>query len=299
MLKVSIVIPSLHDARRLESTLISLLENRPGDCEIVVPHSGHYDDPYDIADEVRLIEVPAARTEMELLSVGFSMCQGEIVHTLGPGATVPANWLEDVLPRFDQPEVAAVVPAVRFGEQGEPVFGVTTDQLGLRSAGSQQTMQGPLWQAAFYRHSLLEALGGFCTRLDEYADLDVALWIQQAGGLCQTAPQCQIQMDTTCELNRVTAERIRLAKTLQLRHQAWFAGHGKTAGKLSWLSRTVSSGSLSAVMSALTASPDAKAALYRLPNLDEVRATLSGHTATIRFDARHEQPAQAPRRRAA
>lgn len=298
MLKVSIVIPSLHDARRLESTLISLLENRPSYCEIVVPHSGHYDDPYEIADEVRLIEVPAARTEMELLAVGVSMCQGEIVHTLSPGATVEAGWLESVLPRFDRPEVGAVVPELVYAS-GKSACGVTVDGLGLRSAAARQTARGPLWQAGFYRHAVLEALGGFCTRLDEYADLDVALWIEQAGGVCEVVPGCRVHLDTASDLHRVTPQRIRLAKTLQLRHQSWFAAHGKSAGKLGWLTRTVGSGSLSAVMSALTAGPDAKAALYRLPDLDDVRAALSGHTATIRFDARHDQASHTPHRRAA
>ena len=299
MLKVSIVIPSLHDARRLESTLISLLENRPSHCEIVVPHSGHYDDPYEIADEVRLIEVPAARTEMELLAVGVSMCHGEIVHTLTPGATVEPGWFASVLPRFDRPEVGAVVPEL-VDASGKSACGVTVDGLGLRSAATRSsTVLGPLWQAGFYRQAVLEALGGLCTRLDEYADLDVALWIEQAGGVCEVVPECRVQLDTTSDLHRVTAERIRLAKTLQLRHQAWFAAHGKSAGKLGWLTRTVGSGSLSVVMSALTAGPDAKAALYRLPDLDDVRAALSGHNPTVRFDARHEPPTHAPHRRAA
>lgn len=288
MLKVSIVIPSVNNARRLETTLVSLLENRPSDCEIVVPHCGYYDDPYDIADEVRFVEVPAARTEMELLAVAWSMCRAPVVHTLAAGATVEAGWIDSVLPKFDRAEVGAVVPATLFAEQDQPIFGVQADAMGVRAAGTASGTQGPMWQAAFYRYSLLEALGGFCTRLEEYADLDVALWVAQAGGVCQVAQDCRIEMNDPCDVNQVTTQRIRLAKTLQMRHQNWFAAQGKSSGKLGWLSRSVGSGSLSTMMSALTAKADTSAAQHRLPNLDEVRAVIAGQGQTFRFQPRQE-----------
>lgn len=298
MLNVSIVIPSMSEPRRLEATLISLLENRPEDCEILVLHSGHYDDPYDIADEVRLVEIPAAQSEEQLLSVGWSLCQAPIVHTLGPGATVSEGWLDEALARFDRPEVAAVIPQVTAANQTRGIFGVTADGLGLKTGGTTAGALGPMWQAAFYRRSILDAVGGFCSRLEEFADVDIALWIAQAGGQCPVVPECVVRLDRSLDLQRVTARRIRLAKTLQLRHQAWFAAQGKSTGKLSWLSRTVGSGSLAAVMSALTAGPDAKAATARLPDLDQLRDVLAGHEATIRFDPRHDRPTS-PHRRAA
>lgn len=292
MLNVSIVIPSVDNARQLEATLISLLENRPSNCEIVVPHSGYYDDPYNIADEVRLIEVPAARTELELLAVAWSMCRAPIVHTLGAGATVEAGWLDSVLPKFDRSSVGAVVPATSFSDVSEPVFGLQADSTGMRTGGTAASTQGPMWQAAFYRYSVLEALGGFCTRMEEYADLDVALWIAEAEGLCEPAAECQIAMNAPCELNRVTPQRIRLAKTLQMRHQNWFAAQGKESGKLTWLSRSVGSGSLVTMMSALTVGPDTAAAQYRLPDLDEVRAIIAGRGETFRFQSpTHSQTA--------
>ncbi|RCS52845.1 glycosyltransferase family 2 protein [Bremerella cremea] len=299
MLKVSIVIPSVNNARRLETTLVSLLENRPSDCEIVVPHCGYYDDPYNIADEVRLVEVPAARTEMELLAVAWSMCRAPIVHTLVAGATVEVGWLDTVLPKFERMEVSAVTPAALFADRDDPVFGVQADTMGVRAAGTASSMQGPMWQAAFYRYSLLEALGGFCTRLEEYADLDIALWIAQAGGVCPVASDCQIEINDPCDLNQVTSPRIRLAKTLQLRHQNWFAAQGKGSGKLGWLSRSVGSGSLATMMSALTAKADMNAAQHRLPNLDEVRAVIAGQGQTFRFEPRPEDQNSAYHRHAA
>lgn len=299
MLKVSIVIPSVDNAHRLETTLISLLENRPSDCEIVVPHSGYYDDPYDIADEVRLIEVPAARTEVELLAVAWSMCNAPIVHTLAAGATVDAGWLEAALACFQKTEVMAVAPQVHFSDDNEPVHGVLADDFGMRAAGAVDTMQAPMLQAAFYRYSLLAAVGGFSTRMEQYADLDIGLWIAEAGGVCEVAEGSHVHLNQPNHLNRVTTDRIRLAKTLQLRHQEWFGSRGKHGGKLGWLSRSVGSGSISTMMSALTVKADAKAALHRLPDLDDVRAVVEGRDQTFRFDPRNDHPGPRLHRNAA
>ncbi len=299
VLNASIVIPSVSDARRLETTLISLLENRPSDCEIVVPHSGYYDDPYDIADEVRLIDVPAARTEVELLAVGWSMCQAPIVHTLAPGATVEAGWMDDALARFQQPEVMAVAPQSQFSD-GDATYGVVADDFGMRAAGTTAHVQAPMRQAGFYRYSLLAALGGFSTRMEEYADLDIGLWLAEAGGQCEVASGSVVQLNVPNDLASVSADRIRLAKTLQLRHQEWFAARGKaSSGKLGWLSRSVGSGSISTMMSALTAKADAKAALHRLPDLDDVRAVIEGRDQTFRFDPRNDRPTRPIHRSAA
>ncbi|MBA2113353.1 glycosyltransferase [Bremerella alba] len=290
MLKVSIVIPSVDNAHRLETTLISLLENRPSECEIVVPHSGYYEDPYNIADEVRLIEVPAARNEIELTAVAWSMCKAPIVHTLAAGATVEPGWLENALACFQRPEVMAVAPQSHYRDASEPVQGVFADDFGLRAAATAATMQAPMLQASFYRYSLLAAVGGFSTRMEQYADLDIGLWIAEAGGACEVATGSHVHMNELNDLGRVTADRIRLAKTLQLRHQEWFAARGTSSGKLGWLSRSVGSGSLTTMMSALTAKADAKAALHRLPDLDDVRAVVEGRDQTFRFDPRNDHP---------
>lgn len=299
MLKVSIVIPSVNNAHRLETTLISLLENRPSDCEIVVPHSGYYDDPYDIAEEVRLIEVPAARNEVELLAVAWSMCKAPVVHTLAAGATVDEDWLEEALACFQRPEVMAVAPQTHYADSSEPIHGVLADDFGLRAGAVAATMQAPMLEAGFFRYSLLSAVGGICTRMEEFADLDIGLWIAEAGGACEVAMGSHVHLNEPNHLGRVTADRIRLAKTLQLRHQEWFASRGKPGGKFGWLSRSVGSGSISTMMSALTAKADTKAALHRLPDLDDVRAVIEGRDQTFRFDPRNDHPGPQLHRHAA
>ena len=58
MPRLSIVIPVLGNVEGLEDTLVSVLENRPVDCQIVVVLNRPYDDPYDLKDEVCFVEAP-------------------------------------------------------------------------------------------------------------------------------------------------------------------------------------------------------------------------------------------------
>jgi len=60
--RLSIVIPVLGDPRKLDDTLVSVLENRPAHCEILVVHNEPYDDPYQLSNEVCFIEAWRVRT---------------------------------------------------------------------------------------------------------------------------------------------------------------------------------------------------------------------------------------------
>jgi Glycosyltransferases involved in cell wall biogenesis len=52
--RLSIVIPAVSSAEDLEQTLVSVLENRPDDCEIMVALGCHHDDTQHICDSCTL-----------------------------------------------------------------------------------------------------------------------------------------------------------------------------------------------------------------------------------------------------
>ena len=56
--RLSIVIPAPGDEETLEETLVSVLENRPEDSEIVVVLGFGYHDPWSVGAEVRFIQAP-------------------------------------------------------------------------------------------------------------------------------------------------------------------------------------------------------------------------------------------------
>jgi len=54
--RLSIVIPCLGGAAEFDATLVSVLQHRPADCEVLVIHNEPYDDPYALGHEVRFVE---------------------------------------------------------------------------------------------------------------------------------------------------------------------------------------------------------------------------------------------------
>ncbi len=72
MPRLSIVIPVVGDPRHLDDTLVSVLQNRPDDCEILVVHNRPYDDPYELSDEVRFVEARRGSRLVDCLNVGIA-----------------------------------------------------------------------------------------------------------------------------------------------------------------------------------------------------------------------------------
>lgn len=110
--RLSIVIPALGDNAALEAGLVSVLENRPPDSEVLVVLNAPYDDPYQIADEVRFIAAPAGAGLVECLNIGCAHSRGAVIHFLGCGYRVSAGWAETALAHFEHATIGCVVPAV-------------------------------------------------------------------------------------------------------------------------------------------------------------------------------------------
>lgn len=242
MLDVSICIPSPHATDLLEATLLSLLENRPPRCEIVVVHAGHYDDPYQLADEVRFVEHPSATSSVELLNVGLSVCRGEMIHTLAPGCLATEGWLEQPRQLMADSGVAMVAPYWQQSGSSKTTMGLQVDRLGFRQdrvAGQARQVLGPAMQAGFYRIAAAKAAGGWNPVFGPYADLDLALVLHAAGGVCQVAPESLITSEQTIGARITPFEEAKLAKTVHARHRRQIAGLVGPAGWSSLVGRAV------------------------------------------------------------
>ena len=111
--RLSCIIPVVGHAHGLETTLVSVLEHFPDDCEIIVVHSAKYDDPYDLKSELRFIEAPARTGFVGCANLGIQASHAPIVHLLSAGLEATGGWAEAALSRFADPKVAAVAPVVR------------------------------------------------------------------------------------------------------------------------------------------------------------------------------------------
>lgn len=210
MCRLSLVIPILTEPEPFEDTLVSVLQNRPADCEVIVVHRGPYEDPYDLQDEVRFVEVPTESSAIQAINAGLTAARGEIVHLLQPGLLAIEGWTKPALARFDDATLGAVAPVVlqrsnpdrvvsaglRFTVGGAPrMHGVST-----RSSASKKLARceiaGPTLSAAFYRKEALLDLGGLSELAGErLADADLAFSLQTAGWGCVLEPACRLVGD--------------------------------------------------------------------------------------------------------
>ena len=210
-IRLSIVIPLLGDAEQLDDTLVSVLENRPPHCEVIVVHNEPYDDPYQLADEVRFVAAPRRATVAECLNVGLSASRAPVVHVLACGVEVAPGWTDAAVRRLGDAQVAAVAAMIVSRHDATKVVSAG---IGYRSEGVAWTIGwgkavadpidgelcGPDIAAAFYCRSALEAIGGFSRQAAaSLAGVDAALGLRRLDFHCVFEPQCVVVADNTSD----------------------------------------------------------------------------------------------------
>lgn len=201
---LSIVVPAPHDAAALEATLVSVLENRPTDCEIVVPLGFDYDDPWGVAGEVRLVPAPPGSGLASCANVGIAASAAPVVHLLAAGWRATPGWTERPLELLGAGDVKAVVPAGVAAEDADAVVaaGIRVSRGGRRvaltprrhAAAARIRPAAPLLEAGFWRAGVLEAAGpGFATTCGDWlADADMATAVGCLPGRVVFAPESRV-----------------------------------------------------------------------------------------------------------
>jgi hypothetical protein len=202
--RLSIVIPALGHNDLLESGLVSVLEHRPSDSEVLVVLNDTYDDPYNLADEVRFVQAPAGADLLDCLNLGYHASAGSAIHFLGCGFEVSVGWADGPIARLEDSSIAAVVPVLEQpGALDSGVLaGVAYDpagRAGVRFGSdthwlSQAEPLGPIGLASFYSVEALQTVGEPFTNTvgPQWADIDLALRLRAAG--------YQVQLDGTSRI---------------------------------------------------------------------------------------------------
>ena len=236
MTRLSIFIPSLRGVEQSEETLISVLQNRPADCEVLVPHALPYDDPYDLSEEVRLLHVPGRPGMVGLLNAALDEAQGDVVHTLACGIQAHEGWCDAALAHFADPSVAAVSPLIVLADQPTRIeslgvgytLGGNPHHVGRHRSLPKRhklapTVRGPSLAAGFFAREALDALGGFAEEVgDGLADIDAALSLAELGYRTVVEPACKLTAGSDYSLEGTPAAftRGRQLERLFLRHAA-------------------------------------------------------------------------------
>ena len=240
MTRLSILIPCLRGAEQSEETLVSVLQNRPADCEVLVAHALPYDDPYDLADEVHFLHVPGRPNLVELVNAGLEVTQGDVLHTLACGIQATERWTDPVLAHFADPKVGAVAPLIVQADQPTRIesLGVGYTLGGNRHlVGHNRPLpqrhklaaqvRGPSLAAGFFAREVLDALGGFATEVgDGLADIDVGLSLAELGYRTVAEPSCKLVAGSDFAGHQTSAgiTRGRQLERLFLRHAAAHGG---------------------------------------------------------------------------
>ncbi len=192
--RLSIVIPCAEEAREFETTLASVLQNRPDDCEVLVVQPRPYHDPYGLKDEVRFVEAPALCDLVDLVNVAMECATAELVNVLSCDLEVTDGWLNPALSHFEDAAVGSVSPLIVLKSKARQVVarGVHYSRGGVRQVlgGSARrshcrAIVSPTFAAGVYRRSAVLAAGGFCVALSSsYADVDLGLTLRAAGYRC-------------------------------------------------------------------------------------------------------------------
>ncbi len=212
MPRLSIIVVHSNTVERLEQTLGSLLRDRPNDCEMIVVHPGTYDDPHDLKEELRFVEVTPLASRLDAINAGIEAARGEVVHLLETGTEVDEGWADGPMMHFADGQVGSVTPVilnasdrehvinagVRVGFGGTRVVcGAGIDRTGLKGNRLAPPL-GPSLAAGFFRRAALQSLGGFDPSVGErLADVDMSLSLRAIGYASLLAPECRIYAHET------------------------------------------------------------------------------------------------------
>jgi hypothetical protein len=202
---LAIVVPAPTASERMEETLVSILENRPDDCEIVVALGFRYDDRWGIGEEVRFVQAPVGSGLVTCANLGIASTAAPVVHLLAAGWRATPGWTDAAVARLASGEVAAVVPVTVAAEDRErPVAaGIRVTRGGRRLAVAAQhgpldvstaEPDGPCLEAGFWRAEVLAAVGpGFAPICGEsHADADMARALAVLGARVELEPESRV-----------------------------------------------------------------------------------------------------------
>ena len=206
--ELSVVVPAPGDVAALEETLVSVLENRPPEAEVVVALGCEYADPWNIRDEVRFVQAPPGASLTACVNLGVAAAAGRVVHVLAAGWRATAGWTDEPLAHFSRGDVAAVVPLVVADGDGDRVIaaGVRATRGGRKivtapAAGRSAVVDparmprpaAPLLEAGFWSADLLAACGGFSAACGDWlADADMAAVLACDGGEVVLEPASRV-----------------------------------------------------------------------------------------------------------
>ncbi len=176
-MKLSVVIPTLDEADRIETAIRGALD-APATVEVIVVDGGSSDATTRLAAAAGARVLACERGRARQLRAGVSASTGDVVVLLHADTQLPHDWTSAVEQALRDPRVVAGAFRLRFDEQSL-VFRFIEFGARLR-AGLLRLPYGD--QALFFRRRALEAIGGI-PEVPLMEDLDLVHRIKREGRL--------------------------------------------------------------------------------------------------------------------
>lgn len=174
--RLTIIVPHFGETESFENSLASVLQHRPDDCEILVPHAGDYNDPFELGDEVRFVDASSASLVRQVAEAA-EIARGRFVHVVADGHVATPGWTDAALKEFEYHDAGLVVPVVRFQANSSRDAKSEVAHAGWRRTassacqmvGSGETdvqprdrirVEGGILSVSFWRRDLLRSLSG-------------------------------------------------------------------------------------------------------------------------------------------
>lgn len=234
MPRLSIIVPYRNNDARLEMTLLSVLENRPQDCEIIVVHCGTYTNPYELDDEVIFVEEERRANTAQLLNAGVMAACSPIVCVLLDGVVVRGDWNNSAIDQLLPSNKAAVAASVRYFNSKLPSCGINTHLLRhmhsarsgrLEATRESEACAGPALACGLYRRKVLLAVGGWNVGVDEnMVDVELAMTLKAVGLECGYEPNLNATMTCGSSTRKLSSSAVSQLSSLMVVHGAVGSG---------------------------------------------------------------------------
>jgi hypothetical protein len=168
----------------LENTLVSVLELRSPDDELLIVHRGEYQDPYGLqGNEAKVLETPASTSLAEQLNIAVKNATGDVLQVVLPGTVLEHDWCVDALAAFDELDVDMIALGVSGSGANSLQYGFEADLIPQRRAtGEASKIAGPLLAGTMIRRSAIECLGGWNTKIPgDLIDFELCLMAKLLG----------------------------------------------------------------------------------------------------------------------
>jgi len=182
--RLSLIVPFQCDSQALENTLVSVLELRSSDDELLIVHRGEYQDPYGLqGNEAKVLETPASTSLAEQLNIAVKNATGDVLQVVLPGTVLEHDWCVDALAAFDELDVDMIALGVSGSGANSLQYGFEADLIPQRRAtGEASKIAGPLLAGTIIRRSAIECLGGWNTKIPgDLIDFELCLMAKLLG----------------------------------------------------------------------------------------------------------------------